>query len=543
MNEPTKHSILRLRIPASAPWELPAWAVALACAVVPLWSASSLPLVDLPQHLHLISALHRLDDASTLYPDMLARRPELTPYVGYYYAVHWLSYLFPIEVANRLFLSAYVVGLPLSLAFLLRSLSRPIWPALLAVPFAYGDSFAWGFINFCAALPLAITSAGLFVRAIEDAPRRVRWARWLGLTLTLVLLFHIQVFAFLAFALPVLLLTTPAPEGRTWRARLPALLGVLPGVGLFLAWVGVRLGKPTEIAPGQPWKAWGPMFSEQNLAKKSFDQNLSDLVSLGRGDSLLERIHFPVLGNITHDGADKAAVLLALGLAVVAFVLGLGRGSAHREGPVARLRLPLLFGVALAMFFLLPFDIRGYSYYLNTRYAHLAAALFMCMVPPLVLARARAMVLPAMLVGVVTMLPLRSAFHAFDAEAQALARLAERTGEKPRVMGLLFGAGSSAVRYPVHLHAACALAREKGGITNFSFATTPHSPLMYKVPEPPTFPSEWRPQEMRWATQGSYYDHFLVRGREPKQVFGRLLGSELEEIGYADGFYLVRKKR
>jgi hypothetical protein len=143
---------------------------------------------------------------------------------------------------------------------------------------------------------------------------------------------------------------------------------------------------------------------------------------------------------------------------------------------------------------------------------------------------------------VALMLPLHSAFAEFDADVRALARLSQKAGDKPRVMGLIYGAGSRSVRYPVHLHAACAVARQKGGLTNFSFATTPHSPLMYQHGSPPTFPSEWRPQEMRWASQGSYYDHFVVRGRDPRQIFGRLLDSELYEAGYADGFHLVRKR-
>jgi len=49
----------------------------------------------------------------------------------------------PVDVANRAFLTLMLAALPLSLAFLLRSLGRPAWAALLAIPFAYGDSFGW----------------------------------------------------------------------------------------------------------------------------------------------------------------------------------------------------------------------------------------------------------------------------------------------------------------------------------------------------------------------------------------------------------------
>ena len=62
-------------------------------------------MVDLPQHLHLISVLHRLGDPTTLYPELFARRPELTPYLGYYYAVSLLNWLVPLELANRVFLT------------------------------------------------------------------------------------------------------------------------------------------------------------------------------------------------------------------------------------------------------------------------------------------------------------------------------------------------------------------------------------------------------------------------------------------------------
>jgi len=144
------------------------YAAALVLGVLPLWVARHLPMVDLPQHLHLISVLHRLEDATTLYPELFAARRELTPYLGYYYAVSGLNWLLPLELANRLFLSAYVAGLALALAFLLRGLGRPSWPSLLALPLAYGDSFGWGFVNYLASLPLALLLARFFGTTVEE---------------------------------------------------------------------------------------------------------------------------------------------------------------------------------------------------------------------------------------------------------------------------------------------------------------------------------------------------------------------------------------
>jgi len=120
------------------------WIVAMLVTAAPLWLVRDLPMVDLPQHLYLLDVLHRLRDATTLYPATFEFRFRFTPYLGYYAAVGGLNALLPLEVANKLFVSAAVVGLPLATAFLLRSLGRPTWPALLAVSVAYGDNFGWG---------------------------------------------------------------------------------------------------------------------------------------------------------------------------------------------------------------------------------------------------------------------------------------------------------------------------------------------------------------------------------------------------------------
>ncbi len=109
-------------------------------------------------------------------------------------------------------------------------------------------------------------------------------------------------------------------------------------------------------------------------------------------------------------------------------------------------------------------------------------------------------------------------------------------------MGLIFNPSSGVVRHPVYLHSAATLALERGGATNFSFARTQHSPIRYRGSPPPTFPSEWRPDQFDFARQGGAYDAFLVRGAAPAQIFGALLASQLELAGQADGFHLVRRR-
>ncbi|HLL81543.1 MAG TPA: hypothetical protein VK420_02785 [Longimicrobium sp.] len=515
------------------------YGLALLAGLGPLWVTEQLPLVDLPQHLHLISVLHRLDDTTTLYPRVFTLRGQLTPYLGYYYTVSLLNWLLPLGVANKVFLSAYVAAMPLSMAFLLRSLRRPTWPSLLALPFAYGDSFAWGFLNYCTALPLTFLCCGFFVRALQDPPRRRHWSAALSVCLVAVLLFHVQAFAFLGVGLPLLLLTTSTPEDRAappppWslrlRARAGALLGVLPGVLLFFVWVVGRVGEPTEIEVGAPWKAWGPMLSPQNVDFLPFEHNRDRL--------------FTVLANALRDGSDRLALYgvgAVAAVAVLAWLLPPLRAR-FAEGWVERLRLPLLGLVALGMYFALPFDIKGYVYYLNTRYAHLAAPLLLASVPPL---RARwrpLFVLAAAGCALLLGVTLGRGFLRFGEEARALARVAELAAPQARVMGLVYNAESAVVTHPVYLHSAAEVARVAGGYANFSFALTPHSPLKYRGTPPPTFPSEWNPHAFRWEQHAHAYDHFLLRGASAEQVLGARLRTELAVVGRTGGFTLVRRR-
>lgn len=524
-------------------FERAAFALTLLVGVLPLWVSKSLPLVDLPQHLHLISVLHRLNDPTTLFPEVFQARGQLTPYLGYYYLASLLNWLVPLETANRLLLTATVAGLAGAMAFLLRSLGRPTWPALFTLPFAYGDSLAWGFLNFCASLPLTLLSCGLFVRAMTSPPPARRpWAVAAAACQVAVLLFHIQGFLFLAFALPWLLVATravpassdpsPAQQGALARWLVPraeALASVVPGVALFLVWIVGRLGEPSQVEQGAPWKAWGPMLSPQNLSFKTFEQN--------RGD------FFQVLANQLADGSDRYGLYAALAACALALLarLALGGPGEQQEGPLERWRVAGLAAIALALYFLLPFDIRGYIYYLNTRYAHLAAPLLVAALPP-VRGRAAQLLLGLGPVAALALcIPLVRGFRAFDAEAAGLRDIVRYAAPKARVMGLIFQPGSSVVRHPVFLHSAAQLAMERGGLANFSFALTPHSPVAYRGTPPRTFPSEWNPAEFRWEVHAGDYDHFLVRGVHPARLFGGRLGGELEVAGHEGSFWLMRR--
>ncbi|HXN41892.1 MAG TPA: hypothetical protein VN918_08905, partial [Myxococcaceae bacterium] len=280
-----------------------------------------------------------------------------------------------------------------------------------------------------------------------------------------------------------------------------------------------------------PWKAWGPLLSPANLSFKTAAQNRAEL--------------FSVLANMFRDGSDRYPLYAAAIVAAAAVVLGWlpwAREPDSPEGPIERWRIVGLGLIALCLYFALPFDIRGTMYYLNTRYAHLAAALLICAVPPLRPSAAKYLAIASSACAVLLGLVLARGFIAFGREAGALDRLAPLCPPTPMIIGLIFDPFSNVVNHPVYLHSAATLALERGGATNFSFASTPHSPIRYRGSPPPTFPSEWRPDQFDYSRHGRAYDTFLIRGMAPAQIFGPLLGMELELAGGANGFYLVRRR-
>jgi hypothetical protein len=287
---------------------------------------------------------------------------------------------------------------------------------------------------------------------------------------------------------------------------------------------------PTEVDAGAPWKAWGPLFSAANVAMKPVAQNVSE---------------FPVvLANLLRDGSDRWGLRAVVGVAILALGLWLaGWRGPWRERGIERWRMVGLAVVAGALFLFLPFDIRGAVYYLNTRYAHLAAPLAIAALTPIA-ARARPVLLAlAAVATLILAVPLVSAFRAFDVEAAPLLRFAEETPAGPRIMGLIFDPNSRGMFHPVFLHAAAVPARLRGGITNFSFALTPHSPLRYRGAPPPTFPSEWRPDGFRWDTMGPAYTHFLVRGVAPSRIFGPRMETEVRELDAVGPMHWLERSR
>jgi hypothetical protein len=534
----SRHRAAPREVPASVerprePWVPWVWAVALVAAVIPLWAARDLPMVDLPQHLYVLEAMKHLHDAATPYPVTLEFHAHYTPYLGYYAVVGSLATFLPLEAANRIWLTLVVLAYPLSMAFLLGSMRRPTWPALLAAPLAYGDSFAWGFVNTLGATPLAVMATAAFIRAIDRPPERRRWSLVFAGTALASFFTHPAPVAYLALALPWLLLTTPAPEdtqangARGWLARRGMLLA---GAACLALAVGAWLVTSGAEGGGEH-SALRAILAREDVVRETLRANLGAFLWL--------------LANQFRDNTDEIPLLATMIILVIAPITRLFEDPPpHAPRATARGRLrPLgLVAIAFGLFLALPLTVRGQIMYLSPRFAALTAMLALALAPRLGARSMRVLFACSALTVILSGAVLTRGFRAFSSEASALRQLASACSDGPRVLGLIVDPHSQVVWRPVYLHGAAVLARLRHGTPGYSLVGGQQIPLRYRGTPPPSLPSEWEPRGLDLDRLGHAYDHFLLRGASPDSVFGARLGSELVVAGRAGEWALVRRK-
>lgn len=207
-----------------------AFPVLLMLGLTPLWIVTYLPMTDLPQHLALINILHNLNDPAMRFHEYFTVRAEFTPYLGYYWTVHLLAYLVPIEVANRMFLSAYVAGLAGASVWLARTLDRSRWLALFALPLAYSYLFYVGFINSLAGQALLVAALAAYGDRLQGRIRGRAWDMVLVVLPLACLATHVQPYTFFMAALAVMVVVFPGH-------RLSTLARCAPSFALFSCWL------------------------------------------------------------------------------------------------------------------------------------------------------------------------------------------------------------------------------------------------------------------------------------------------------------------
>jgi hypothetical protein len=472
-----------------------AFAVLWAASLFPIWHPRFLPLVDLPNQLAAIGVWRHYGDPAWGFSRFyeLSRLP--LPSWGYHAPVVLLSYLVPIEIANKLYLSAYALGLPVAAALLAQRMGRSPWYALFVFPLVFNVNFGYGFIAFCAGLTLALFALVTLDHFLEIPTRRAG-AALVFLTLALYLT-HLLPWLYFGFAAAVLL----GCHGWHPRRMATAVLLLLPSVAVAI-WTFRVAGHGHPALPAS--FAWDPQY--QPL-----------LQTMGQAPSAL-----------LCAWQDDRAYRLLLGLCAVWMILLLGArtdthdSEARRHGFVYRLEL--VFALTALLVCLLParlakpVDVPM----LGGRFVSVSLLLLFLLPHGAIVGRRKLWLVPVVALAIYYPIRLGQKWKEFDFRAASLRRLMTEVPRGSSTLTLALGDGDD----PAVMKQASPLAAFHaypqlltGGFDPWALSTG--SPMVRK--ESAALPApEWRnPRSFVADEHALSYDYVLVANElEDYALFG-----------------------
>jgi len=463
----------------------------------PLLGTRYLPIEDLPQHLAAIRVLHDYHNPRFAFERYFELTLFRTQYLAYYVVVDALAYVLPLELANRCVLVLCACATPLSLAYLLRALGRPRWPALFALPLTYNAQLILGFSNFLMAVPALFFGLGLCV--LNSQRRSTLREVALLLVALLVFLCHVVPFGFLVLGAVLVAWQWPLSAAvflRLWPLG-PALCAALWWLWRSPAGVATRAAVHVGSAGA---RAVAPHYRTLGVAWRELPAWLTDV------------LRDPYASWQLAAWAVLFAAALAWGC-VWAWSRGrLGEPALDRDR--TWLRLAPLAPLAVLGYFVLP-DGYDWIWPIAPRFAWLGLLLALPLTPRLPRFGTWLFVLVLLGLSARAQWVASRNFAAFDTqEVESFDAALAAIPPGQRVVGLIFSRSSHYVRFAPFLHYVAYYQARKGGAVMFSFADFPQSPFRFRASDrPPAVPPrwEWLPQRVR-AKDLAWYDYALTRG-------------------------------
>ncbi len=445
-----------------------------------------LPMQDGPAHLALVQIWRNLDGDGLIAKEYVARG-GLPPYITYYSLLRLLGSVLSLEAANRVILGAYVVALPLSVAYLATRFGRDRRYGLLAFPLIYNTPFVYGFTSNVFALPIFVLSIALLKEYLD----RPKWSKELGMALLVILLYlsHVLVAAAFAVAGPVVFFAQVHHPLRVLRRCLFAL----PALIIALLW-----------SRGQTQNAG---FDGQYL---SASENMTWLLSWTNDVQL---------------GSVDEYALLVLGATLVlcttARVQSLALPRAQWSIAAAALGI-------LCLFFVAPAHTSKPIYHWATNVRLVVPALLLLLVVPRAQLRGLqlGLILPGLAMFAYSGSSLFQSFSKFDAEVRHLDRVVSVIPENRRVLPLIFDQSDGLHQgYPMRNILLTYQAQKPGympeGLVN---ENTPMAFRKHRTPGP----FYKTPSDFRYSAHGRYYHYYLAgfsKGQDPPETLAHSDGN------------------
>jgi hypothetical protein len=425
------------------------WAYAAVCTVLallvaaPWWRTRLLPMQDYPGFLGFVRTFQDLGNPSSPFFHTYKTAWPFSPLALPLFLTSALARLSSIEIAGKILLTLYALGLPVSAAFLLKSVGQSRWNVVWMFPLVFSKWVSSGFFAFFTGVPLMLLALALTVRFLK-APSARRGA-WVGAVLGALVLWHALIAAEGLLGFGVLWLSWRAPSASArWKSLWPLAAPIV----MFMLWLGEGLFRAK--GPPAPPPTWPG-------AARLFDVN-----------------YFFTRVLMITPRAEVYAKLL-----VLAVLLGLVFGARARRyaepgAPLAdwHVKNPfaVLSAIALASYFVFP-DMLLHVEIIGDRFVWFAAIYFGIAWNLPERAWRRAVAVSAVLgVAAAYLLMIGARFREFDAESIGASRLIDSIGERQTLIAPIGNGDTKAFgNNPLRDVQEYATVR-KGGLPTVSFA-------------------------------------------------------------------------
>jgi hypothetical protein len=474
------------------------WVALTIAVLLPVWSQRLLPMLDTPNHLALVRAWHSYHDPSYHLAEFYDLRIRLVPYFLFYWSIHMLMYVFSIEVANKLFLSAYLVLFPLSILYLSQVLRRSHWLALGAFALAFNMNWIYGFSSYVMSTAMMFFALGGLLGYLRT---RSQWH--------LMMLFFATILAYLSHVMPwtvfgvcaiVLLIYHCLWHRRRLRAGVIASLAMLPTV---IMAVSAAAEDSMEKGYMKQGDGFSGVFRDFPTALWEFPRRIMEL--------------FP--------GSFDYWVLAILAATVFGLAWWKGTRAAEDDDIEAR-DLTISLWVLGVLYVVLPYAMSKPMAWWNIspRLPSMMAPLILLLPSVRLEGRLRLIVAPMVVVCVALPLKLRSLYRDFSRRNAPLMELIDRVprGASTLVMvrGMMFGphpeesSGDPATAGPVYWHFPSWPTALNGGFDPYVFDQgIPVVPRKRKkLPKAPS----WGGADSFQPRQATGFDYLIVRLATPQ---------------------------
>ena len=429
--------------------------------LLPIWLFPYFPTQDGVSHVYNSQILTEYNNPDYQFRDYYE--------INWYPFPNWLShfslaalmFIFPPLVAEKVFLSLYVILFPLAIHYFLEAVQRGRYTlVILSFTFIYNYLFLMGFYNFAVSVPLFFLSLGYWWKHKETLNRK----RIILLNLLIVTTYfaHLISYAFILFSIALLALFH---FKRDLKRILMTGCYLLPAAGLILIYL------PTsDLLAGEP----------PELGIERIGALFTNLIGMHVLVAYTDPPHW-ISGAVS-------------GLLLFLTAVTIWQNRKDPEGsPLGQRAFLCLAGVLFGLYFILPNAI-GPGGWVNDRLAILAVLAIFAWFRVLEPLRWR-----GIFTGIVTLLTLANIlyigilFKTLNAEIREFNAFVQQVGKNKVILPLHFDPGGSSQRVGIFVNAANYYCLDNGGINLGNYEVQfDYFPIRFNADfETPVAEKEW----------------------------------------------------